>query len=93
MRIDQYLNKICIIKTRNIANKACHKHLILINNQPAKASSKVKENDEISVSLNGYKTVVKVEKIPSGNVSKKSAMEYYQLISRDKMEEESLYED
>lgn len=88
MRIDQILNKLCLIKTRSIANQACHKGLIEINNQVAKASSTVKENDMVSIKLNGYHTVIKITQVPSGNVSKKSALEYYDLISRDSLESE-----
>ncbi len=88
MRIDQILNKLCLIKTRSIANQACHKGLIEINNQVAKASSTVKENDTISVKLNGYKTVIKILQLPTGNVSKKTALEYYELIERELLDSE-----
>ncbi|MFA7056703.1 MAG: S4 domain-containing protein [Candidatus Cloacimonadales bacterium] len=83
MRIDQLLNKICVIKTRSIANQACRKGLIEINNQVAKASSTVKDGDTISVKLNGYKTVIKITQIPQGNVSKKNALDYYELLTRE----------
>ena len=88
MRIDQILNKLCLIKTRSIANQACHKGLIKINNQVAKASSTVKENDEVSIKLNGYHTVLKITQIPSGNVSKKSALDYYELLKREPLDNE-----
>jgi ribosome-associated heat shock protein Hsp15 len=88
MRIDQILNKLCLIKTRSIANQACHKGLIEINSQKAKASSTVKENDIVSVKLNGYKTVIKIVQIPNGNVAKKNALEYYELIEREELDSE-----
>lgn len=88
MRIDQILNKLCLIKTRSIANQACHKGLIKINDQVAKASSTVKEKDTISIILNGYKTVINIVQLPTGNVSKKSALDYYELIERELLESE-----
>lgn len=88
MRIDQILNKLCLIKTRSIANQACHKGLIEINNQVAKASSNVKENDTVSIKLNGYKTLIKITNLPTGNVSKKSALDYYELLERESLETE-----
>ncbi len=88
MRIDQILNKLCLIKTRSIANNACHKGLIEINNQIAKASSTVKENDTVTISLNGFKTTIKITQIPQGNVSKKTALDYYELIDRQEIEKE-----
>lgn len=92
MRVDQLLNKLCLIKTRGIANKACHKGLISINDKKAKASTKVIEADVISLSLNGYKTVIKITIIPNGNVSKKSALDYYELIEREQLDG-GLFED
>ena len=88
MRIDQILNKLCLIKTRSIANQACHKGLIEINNQIAKASSTVKENDIVSIKLNGYHTSIKITQVPTGNVSKKSALEYYELSEREPLDSE-----
>lgn len=88
MRIDQVVNKLCLIKTRSIANNACHKGLIQINNQVAKASATVKENDVVSIKLNGYKTVIKITQLPSGNVSKKSALDYYELLERESLDTE-----
>lgn len=88
MRIDQILNKLCLIKTRSIANQACHKGLIEINSQPAKASSNVKEDDIVLIKLNGYKTVIKITQVPNGNVSKKSALDYYELIERELLDSE-----
>ncbi len=88
MRIDQILNKLCLIKTRSIANQACHKGLIEINNQAVKASATVKENDLVSIKLNGYKTVIKIVQVPNGNVSKKSALDYYELLERNLLDSE-----
>lgn len=88
MRVDQLLNKLCIIKTRNIANKACHKNLILINGNKAKAASTVNEGDIISISLNGFKTEIKLTTIPKGNVSKKNALDYYEIISRNSINDD-----
>ncbi len=86
MRIDQILNKLCLIKTRSIANQACHKGLIEINGNVAKASSTVNENDKVIIKLNGYKTTLVITQIPKGNVSKKSALDYYDLIDREAIE-------
>ena len=86
MRIDQFINKVCIVKTRSIANKACGKGLVKINDQVAKASAIVKPEDIISVELNGYKTVIKAIQIPKGNVSKKSALDYYELLERETLD-------
>ena len=83
MRIDLLLNKLCIVKTRSIAKNACDNNAILVNGKPAKASLEIKVNDTIECNMFGYKTVMKILKVPTGNVAKKDVLEYYELLSRE----------
>ncbi len=83
MRIDQLLKKLMLIKSRTIAKKACDLGLVKINDKKCKASSNVCENDIVEFELYNIKTVVKIIKIPKGNVSKKDAGKYYEIISRN----------
>jgi ribosomal 50S subunit-recycling heat shock protein len=82
MRVDLLLNKLCLTKTRTIAKTACDKGLVGINGKSAKASSEVKEGDQVSFRLYGFDHEVRIEQIPSGNVAKKDAGEYYTLLNR-----------
>ncbi|HHV36477.1 MAG TPA: RNA-binding protein [Candidatus Cloacimonetes bacterium] len=86
MRIDVLLNKLCLTKTRSIAKNAADKGLLQINGKPAKASAIVKEGDEIVLKLYGYANLLRITEIPSGNVAKKDAGNYYQMISREPIE-------
>jgi len=86
MRIDMLLNKLCLVKTRSIAKKACDSHLVLRNGKPAKASDMVVAGDTIDYSLAGYRTVLRMKEIPAGNVAKKDAATCYELLSREKMD-------
>jgi ribosomal 50S subunit-recycling heat shock protein len=45
MRLDKYLKVARIIKRRTIANEACSKGLVRINDRPAKAGSEVAAGD------------------------------------------------
>ena len=47
MRVDQLLDKLCLIKTRSMAKKACDLNLVSINGKIVKASAEVRANDEI----------------------------------------------
>ncbi|MFA5498423.1 MAG: S4 domain-containing protein [Candidatus Cloacimonadia bacterium] len=85
MRIDQLLNKLCLVKSRSIAKNACDQGLVKINDKVAKGSAEVKENDLIEYSIYGYQTKIRITSIPQGNVAKRNAAEYYELISRDKL--------
>jgi ribosome-associated heat shock protein Hsp15 len=86
MRIDLLLSKLCLIKTRSIAKTACDKDLVFINGKEAKSSTMAKGGDIITFSLSGYRTIIKLLSIPSGNVSKKSAPEYYEILERIKLD-------
>ncbi len=86
MRIDQLLNKLCLVKTRTIAKNACDKNLIQVNGKKSKASQNINEGDEISIALGQYKTVVKITQLPKGNVAKKDAGEYYEVLKRTKIQ-------
>ncbi|MCD4820296.1 MAG: RNA-binding protein [Candidatus Cloacimonetes bacterium] len=85
MRIDQILNKLCLVKTRSIVKKACDLNLVKINSRIAKASNKVQTNDIIEYNLNSYFTKIKLLEIPQGNVSKSSAPKFYELIERERI--------
>ncbi len=84
MRIDQLLNTLCLMKTRSMAKNACDKGLVKINGKIAKASSTVSDGDEIEYSVFGWHSKLTIDKIPVGNVSKKTAPEFYTMVERFK---------
>ncbi len=86
MRIDKLLNKLCLVKTRSIAKKACDKNLVKLNGKIAKASSSVNDQDIIEYELFGYSTKLKIINIPKGNVSKAKAPEFYEIFKNEKMD-------
>ena len=57
MRVDKLLNKLCLVKTRSIAKKACDKKLVKINDKVTKASANVADGDVIEYSLYGYRNL------------------------------------
>jgi len=85
MRIDLFLNKVCLTKTRSVAKNACDKNLVKINAKLAKASTELREGDEIGLRLYGFDHQIKVLALPTGNVAKKDATNYYQLLSRQEI--------
>lgn len=80
------MNKLCLVKTRSIAKKACDKNLVKINDKVAKSSSKVNAGDVLEYELYGYKNRLKITKVPKGNVSKSQAPEHYEVLEREKLE-------
>ncbi len=86
MRIDKLLNKLCLVKTRSIAKKACDKNLVKIDGKTTKASANVAADNIIDYELYGYYNKIKNTIIPEKNVSKTSAPEYYEILERYKLE-------
>jgi len=85
MRIDQLLNKLCLVKTRSIAKKACDKNLVKINDEIAKSSSNVNTGDIIEYQLYGFQNKIKILEVPAGNVSKNNAAKFYEMLERNKL--------
>jgi ribosomal 50S subunit-recycling heat shock protein len=88
MRLDLLLNKLCLTKTRSVAKKACDKGLLLVNGKAAKASQEIKADDLIYMKLYGFAWELRITQVPTGNVAKKDAGEYYELLSREALAED-----
>ena len=80
MRIDLFLKKVCIVKSRSAAAKLCQEQKITVNGRPAKSSKDVRPDDEISVALGSKELTVSVVALPDGNVSKAQAPSFYRVI-------------
>ena len=79
MRLDKFLKVSRLIKRRTIANEACDAGRVLINGKVAKASSNVKEGDEIEIQF-GTKAV-KVQVLDVQETTKKyEAKDLYKYI-------------
>ncbi len=87
MRIDALLNKLCLTKTRSIAQKACQKSLVRLNGKVVKPSEKVFVADRIEFCLAGYTKIVDILQIPKGNVSKNNSVNFYTLIENRRDDE------
>ena len=85
MRVDQLLNKLCLVKTRSIAKRACDSNLVKINGKIAKSSSKVSENDVLEYTIFGNFFKIRLKEIPRGNVGKSKAPDYYSLLEKYKL--------
>ncbi len=84
MRIDIFLKKVRLIKTRQGAKEACAKGYVFVNGKRAKASTKIKVGDEILLDLPTKRIRVKVRDLPAGNVSKKEAPNFYEVLESER---------
>lgn len=79
MRLDKFLKVSRLIKRRTIANEACDAGRVFVNGRVAKASTTIKEGDEIEIQF-GTKAV-KVQVLDVQETTKKDeAKELYKYI-------------
>lgn len=79
MRLDKYLKVARIIKRRTIANEACSKGLVRINDRPAKAGSEVAVGDILTIAISQPPLKVEVLQVTE-HVKKEEADSLYRLI-------------
>lgn len=87
MRLDKFLKVSRLIKRRTLAKEVADKGRITINGQQAKASSNVKEGDELTVRFGQKLVTVRVEKIQE-TTKKEAAAEMFTIVKEEKLTEE-----
>jgi ribosomal 50S subunit-recycling heat shock protein len=65
-----------------MAKKACDLNLVSINGKNVKASAEVRADDELQYTIYNWQYTVSITKVPTGNVSKVTAAEYYELLKK-----------
>lgn len=86
VRLDVYLNKVRVLKSRTLAKEACDRGKITVNGEAAKASRAVHPGDRVRIDLGLRVIEVEVLAVPAGQVSKKDARDLYRVIE-DRREE------
>ena len=81
MRLDKFLKVSRIIKRRTVANEVCDMARVFVNSNPSKPAKQLKVGDIITIEYKVKPLVVKVLKIPKGNVSVSAADSLYEVIS------------
>lgn len=85
MRLDLFLKLSHLVPRRTIAKQLCEESFVILNQRPAKASMPVAVGDVLEFSYRGRRRVVKVQEIPSRQISKKTAPTLYHVL-RDEFE-------
>ncbi len=73
MRVDKFLKVSRLIKRRTVANEACDKGRIMINDKVVKASAEVKVGDVLSISLGDKVVKAEILKVDDKHVTKDDA--------------------
>ncbi len=87
LRLDKFLKVSRLIKRRTLAKEVAEQGRITINGNEAKASTIVKEGDELSIRFGQKLVTVQVNEIKE-NVRKEEADQMYTVISEKRLNEE-----
>lgn len=83
-RIDQWLWAVRHIKTRSAATAACRAGHVRINDEPVKASTKVKVGDVVRYRVHGWDRILKVKKLIVKRVGAPVARECYEDLTPER---------
>lgn len=82
VRIDIWLDVVCLFKTRSEAQKACQLGKIEVNGQPAKAHRTVRPGDEIAIGRPfGRKQKVRVTGLAERHLARAEARALYEDLT------------
>ncbi|MBN1349258.1 RNA-binding S4 domain-containing protein [candidate division KSB1 bacterium] len=90
IRIDQWLNISCIIKTRSQARKACEEGRVKVNDQTTKASRLVKVGDVVEVRYKWHHRTFDIRDIAHKSISHEKARLLYHEHELSAEEKEAL---
>ncbi len=82
MRLDKFLKVSRLIKRRTVANDVSTQGRVLVNGVSAKPAKTLKIGDVITIESYSKTTVVKVIRIPTGNVPIVEANTLYEILSQ-----------
>lgn len=89
MRLDQYLDTICLAKTRSAAAKLIKAGRVRSGEAAAKASHTVHVGEVLVVSLDNRTITIEVTAVPTGSVSKDAARACYRILSEEHLDRSS----
>lgn len=85
MRLDAFLKKTHLVKRRELARELCDEGMVRVNGVPRKASSEIKEGDELQFPLYNRLLRVRVLAMPQGNVSKTEQWSFLEVLEEKKL--------
>lgn len=86
MRLDLFLKKTRIVKTRTKSKYLCDKGMVTVNGLKSKPGKGVKLQDKILIDFGKSILEIEVVELPGGNISKDKAQSYYKVTKNEKVD-------
>lgn len=81
VRLDQFLDKVCVFKTRSAAAKAIDAGRVRVDGEPAKRSHTVTRGEHVEVREPNRTRRLEVLDVPASSVSRRDAERYVRTVS------------
>ncbi|KYG58633.1 RNA-binding S4 domain-containing protein [Planococcus sp. CP5-4] len=85
MRLDKFLKVSRLIKRRTLAKEVADQGRILVNGNKAKASSVIKEGDELQIRFGQKVVTARIDQLRE-NVRKEQTAEMYTILNEEKLD-------
>ncbi|MBN1619359.1 RNA-binding protein [candidate division WOR-3 bacterium] len=86
MRIDIFLDSVCLYKSRTMSAKACQEGFVKLNGSKVKPSKEVKEKDIIEIERFSKSEKYLITTLPFKNVKKSEISKYIQDLTKNSEE-------
>lgn len=86
MRLDKFLKVSRIIKRRTVAKDVADQGRIMVNDRPAKSSTKLQVGDQVAIRFGNRLLKIEVTHLQD-STKKEDACDMYRVISEDLIEE------
>jgi len=80
VRVDVFLNKVCLFKSRTMAGEAVNRGKVRIDGAEARPSRDVRPGTRIAIDLGTGPLEIEVTALPEGNIPKSTAPDYYRVL-------------
>lgn len=80
MRLDLYLKKTCVVKSRAAAKAVCDAGAARVNGRVAKGSQELRAGDVVALRFVQRDLELRVLDLPHGNVAKRDAGKYFEVL-------------
>lgn len=80
MRLDLYLKKTCVVKSRAAAKAVCDAGAAHVNGRVAKGSQELHVGDVLALHFVQRDLELRVRDLPHGNVAKRDAGKYFETL-------------
>lgn len=81
MRLDLFLAKSRLLKSRSAAKQACEEGRVSVGGKAAKASREVSEGDVITLDFLSRSVKVQIDRLPWKNMRRSEATSTYRILS------------